>query len=86
MLSQFGRGDTLVRGSFIISITDTFDKIAKFISTCNATYGMCEYYKYGSNFIKKNKVIHDMICAIKVYIHFSVEKCKDIFSLEEQIH
>ena len=35
----------------------------------------------------KNAVIRDMICVIfKVYIHFSVEKRKDIFSLEEQIY
>ena len=35
----------------------------------------------------KNTVIRDMICAIfEVYIHFSVEKRKDIFSLKEQIH
>ena len=36
-LSRFGGG---VRGSFIVSNTDTFDKIAKFISTRNAMYGM----------------------------------------------
>ena len=40
VLSRFGRGDTRVRGSFIVSITDTYDKIAKFISTRNAIYGM----------------------------------------------
>ena len=35
----------------------------------------------------KNTVIRDMICVIfKVYIHFSVEKRKDIFSVEEQIY
>ena len=35
----------------------------------------------------KNTVIRDMICEIfKVYIHFSVEKHKDIFSVEEQIY
>ena len=36
----FGRGDTWIRGSFIVSITDTYDKIAKFISTRNAIYGI----------------------------------------------
>ena len=39
LLSRFGRGDTRVRGSFNVS-TNNFDKIAKFISTCNAMYGM----------------------------------------------
>ena len=35
----------------------------------------------------KNTVIQDKICAIfKVYIHSSVEKRKDVFLLEEQIH
>ena len=37
---RFGRGDTRVRGSFIVSITDTYDKNAKFISTRNAIYRM----------------------------------------------
>ena len=37
VLSWFGRGDTWICGSFI---TDTYDKIAKFISTHNAMYGM----------------------------------------------
>ena len=40
VLSRFGLGDTRVRGSFIVSITDTFDKIATFISTRNAMYGI----------------------------------------------
>ena len=35
----------------------------------------------------KNRVIRDMICVIfKVNIHFSAEKRKDIFSVEEQIY
>ena len=85
MLSQFGRGDTQVRGSFIVSITDTYNKIAKPISTCNAIYGMFKIINMARCF--KNTVIQDMICVIfKVFIHFSVEKTKDIFSLEEQIH
>ena len=40
MLSRFGRGDTRVRGSFIVLITDNYDKTAKFILTRNAIYGM----------------------------------------------
>ena len=40
VLSRFGRGDTRIRGSFTVSITDTYDKIAKFISTRNAICGM----------------------------------------------
>ena len=40
VLSRFGRGETRVRRSLIVSITDTYDKIAKFISTRNAMYGM----------------------------------------------
>ena len=40
VLSRLGQGDTRVPGSFIVSITDTYNKIAKFISTCNAMYGV----------------------------------------------
>ena len=40
VLSRFGRGVTRFRGSFIVSITDTSDEIAKFISTRNAICGM----------------------------------------------
>ena len=48
-------------------------------------FTVCLSYKY--DLLPKNTVIRDMICVIfKVYIHFSVEKRKDIFSLEEQIH
>ena len=39
VLSGFGRGDTRVCGSFIVSITDTYNKIAKFILMSNAIYG-----------------------------------------------
>ena len=35
----FGRGDTRVRESFIVAI-NTFDRISKFILTCNAIYGV----------------------------------------------
>ena len=41
VLSRFGRGEIRVCGIFVVSITDTFDKIAKFISTPRKPmYGM----------------------------------------------
>ena len=48
VLSHFGQGDTWVHGSYIVSITDTCDKIAKFISTHNNFFTVCLNYKYGS--------------------------------------
>ena len=38
-LCRFGRGNTRVRGSFIVS-ANTIDKIAEFISTRDEMYGM----------------------------------------------
>ena len=50
-------------------------------------FTVCLNYKYGRRFKEKKTVIRDMICVIfKIYTHFLVEKRKDIFSLEEQIH
>ena len=73
----------LVKGTleFVEALYHFRYKIAKVISTRNAMYGM---FKLETRLdVFRKKVIRDIIFVIlKIYIHFSVEKRKNIFSFK----